>query len=130
MKLLRRSRMARHWVSALSAFERDDTESAIAAMRTMAKIGELQPHHLAFLGQVYAWRGESDKAKIHFERAKDKADGASRESEYIRILSDVYLTLIDREDSIDDLLAEAAKVECRPTLKRWLPLPSQTRGRA
>lgn len=117
---------ARYWASALSAFKRDDTGSAIRLALEIEKIGPLEPHHLAFIGQVYVWRGETDKARGFFKRSSHMASqGLTDNSKYVELFSKTYLTLMDTEDPIDDMLAAAAQLRCRPALKRWLPLTNK-----
>jgi hypothetical protein len=121
--MLNKLKRAWKWVLALRAYEADDTQRALGQLRGMETIETLRPYEVAFLGQCQVLAGDSVAAVASFSRAKELlGDREGPNAAYVRIFSDVYLTLISAAGPVKDLVAEADALNCRPSLKRWLPL--------
>jgi hypothetical protein len=119
------TRTAWHWMRALHFYRKRDLEGALRSLKKLREIGPLHPHHLAFFGLLYFCENKTRVAKRFLEKAevfsRDKIDNYHR---YIAAFCGYLLSLINEEGNPAQILDVAAQIECRPALRRWLPLPT------
>lgn len=121
--LVDRTRRAALWNRALDAYNSGKTTESIALINRMQEIAPLRDYHWAFLGTAYVLAKDSLKARNAFQRAKSMTDCSKDPSaQYVNAYSRLYLKLMVSDASYSELRLRALSIECRPSLKRWLPL--------
>jgi hypothetical protein len=120
---IQRTRRASLWNSALDAYDRGKTTESIALINRMQEISPLSHYHLAFLGTAYILAKDTLKARKFLQLAKTNTDNSEHpDGRYVNTYARLYLKLIDTDAPINDLVDEALSINCRPSLKRWLPV--------
>lgn len=121
--LVDRTRRAVLWNRALDAYNSGKTTEAIALINRMQESAPLRDYHLAFLGTAYVLAKDSLKARNAFQKAKSMTDNSKQTSaQYVNAYSRLYLKMMDSDAPYSDLKLKALSIQCRPSLKRWLPL--------
>lgn len=111
------------WGKAWRAFRDERMGEAIRYIKRMEEIAPLRPYHIALLAAAHVLARDSLKARKEFLRAEQLSRGSNDpNNRYVNAYARVYLTLIDTQDPIDDLLLEATSINCDSPIKRWLPL--------
>lgn len=121
--LVARTRKTLLWNRAIDAYHSHRTTESIALVHKMGEIGPLQPYHLAFLGTAYILSKDTLKARKYLREAESITEGSSDPSaRYVNAYAKIYLKMMDTDLPVDDLIYDAVAINCRPSLKRWLPL--------
>jgi hypothetical protein len=125
-KFLNKHRSGLLWVKATGDFRSGNPKDAINSIMEIEKISPLKPAHLAYLGQIYVYDGESETAKPYFLRAMEKtAKMRNLDDRYINMYSRIFVEAMETGELPSGLIAIAQEINCRPSLKRWLPLSSE-----
>ena len=96
---------------------------AITSMKKTMSLRAPRPYHIAFLAQCYVANKDRHNSRFRFLEALDMTRNASRDDDkYVHHYCLVFLTLMDTEDPVDELVKHAISIDCRPVIKRWLPL--------
>jgi hypothetical protein len=127
--LIERTKRATLWSRALDAYRAGRTTESIALINKMGDIGPLQHYHLVFLGTAYILSKDSLKARHYLQEAKKLTDHLKHPSgRYVNVYAKLYLTMMDTDAPVDSLVREALSINCRSSLKRWLPVTAQQNG--
>lgn len=127
MRFWRRLKGAWFWVKALEAERNDQFEEALKLVEKSEELFPPKPSHCAFKAMLLVRTGDPEKAHKIFadvrQSLKSKEDADSR---YIRRYVQSWLATL-RTDPFQANYEhrEAAKINCRPALKRWLWMPGE-----
>lgn len=121
--MFERERAAFHFIRAVNALRRGDPALAIRSTKKAMTLRAPRPYHIAFLALSYAENKDRHNARFSFMEALAMTRNALRNDDrYVHHYCLVYLTLMNTEDPVDALVKDAVSIDCRPVIKRWLPL--------
>lgn len=125
-RLQNRLRSAVLWTKAIGYFRSGGSQEAIDSIMEMERISPLKPHAFAYLGQIYVHEGQSKTAKPYFVRAAEStSEKKNCYEQYVNEYSSIYIEIMETQDIPQQRIDAARKIQCGPSLKRWLPLSKE-----
>jgi hypothetical protein len=124
--VFKRERAVFHFFRATNALWRGDPAAAITLTKKMMSLRRPKPYHIAFLAQSYVANNDRHNSRFRFREALEMTRNASKDDErYVHQYCLVFLTLMDSDDQVDQLVKDAVEISCRPFIKNLLPLKKE-----
>ena len=124
--MFRKIRASLLWVDIIQNYRRGDYAAAAAAADKYRTLYFNDAAFRALDATIDVLNRDSDSARVKFTALSKYLEDIDRKnSRYIKLYSDYYLCLINRQDGCEAIRLEAFSTAASTFMRRWLSLPPE-----